>query len=613
MPEPLNEKLQEELQESSQSVNNTAEIIAKDKLDEQYVVQFVKDRFDKSKKQRQFLDLIWQQAYAYYNGNQDVAIDDIGQGLVPRNQDALYSRTEPYNMIHPIVNTKISLLNKYKYVPRAIAADGTDESRAKAQECTKLLKYISKAINFPEKLMESFLYTEVFGCAIFKTYWDTQGGWTIKTVKEKKPENEGHDENAKIELEAPKTWERQIKTGLVQTEVISPWEIYPASLQFPLREQEYIIHSVLLTPQEVYDRYGVWLNGSRNATLRMLATSTMLQSQFAGPTETGLIEIEDTVRIYEMWEAPSPSFPEGRLVTVAENTLLHYSSLPYTYEDGMPMLPFVVQKALPSDNFFGDSIIRQLVPLQDSLNDCSNEIMDYIDRIAVGVFTAVKGSIDNPQKYLNEGLPKGSIIEYYQGFNPPQMLNPASLPSDVFNMKATIIADMQRLSGLNELTMTASSSPYATGSVLQELARAADVRMSAQHERVRIAVANIGKQWLSLCKDFMIGAIFYDIINDDAMDSGQVTPDDIDCTEVVIEDEPELTLVARQQNLGALIQYGAFQPGAMTATALEMIFDLYDLGTSEKVEQYIQEVREQEKQAQQAQSQAMQQLQKGEQ
>jgi hypothetical protein len=607
----IRDKIFKKLQDAAEIADNNAKALIKDDDARSEIVELVVKRWEQSKNDRSYLDLVWQQAYSYYSGQQNVTIDETGVTLIPLRDQRQYDRMDVNNMIQPIIATKLSLLNRYSLEPRVIPVGDDEDDRAKALACTKLLKFIMKGQAMPDKMLTAYLYAEVFGSAIFKTYWDANAGNIVAEVEVPRPDHEGNEdptdnyEPNKADGGSPKKWTVPLKEGAPVIEVISPWEIYPEQVQKPLREQRWIIHSILMSSQDVYEKYGVWIEGTTNQTLRLIAGKEQFLYQLGG-NEVGLSSIPNSVRIYEMWEIPSPQYPEGRLVTIADKTLLHYGAMPYKAEDGTPCHPFDVYMAQFSDGFFGDSIVRQLIPLQDSLNDCSNKIMDYVDRVCVGSWLAPEGSALSLEGIMDDGIQSGTWIQYKQGLDQPHQVQNVSLPGEIFSMKRTLVEDMQRISGLNELTMTASSSPYASGSMLQELAKAADTRIGAQYTRGQVITTQYGSKCLSLCKQWMVGPRFYQIldIKGEALETGSISLDDIASTEVTVDDQPESTLVARQQNMATLIQYGVFQPGAFSASALELIFGLYEIGNGEEALKYINEVREQEKQAQQQQAQA---------
>ena len=83
-------------------------------------------------------------------------------------------------------------------------------------------------------------------------------------------------------------------------------------------------------------------------------------------------------------ENPSARNPQGVTAVIAAGRLVHFGKLPF---DQIPLSIFRSKEA--AGQFFGKSVIEELIPLQRAYNGCKNKIHDYISTLAANSFLDV--------------------------------------------------------------------------------------------------------------------------------------------------------------------------------------------------------------------------------
>lgn len=117
---------------------------------------------------------------------------------------------------------------------------------------------------------------------------------------------------------------------------------------------------------------------------------------------------ENAVLVIEKYEMPTSEYPDGRLIIVAGDKLVHVGSLPYINgTDGTRGYPFARQVCLENlGNFFGSSVVERIIPVQRAYNTVKNRKHEFMNRIAMGVLAVEDGSVDT-DVLEEEGLPPG--------------------------------------------------------------------------------------------------------------------------------------------------------------------------------------------------------------
>jgi hypothetical protein len=350
------------------------------------------------------------------------------------------------------------------------------------------------------------------------------------------------------------------------------------------------MHVLLLSPDEVLEKWGVIEEGTENETYKIVDTSDRSYGGAVSGRLYGKLlaveKIHNTVRVYEEWELPSRKYPSGRLIICTDNNLLYYGSLPDKLgEHGEYLLPFDVQYSLRTDGFFGKSIIERLIPVQRALNSNKNRIQDYLNRIAIGVLVTEEGSVPNIDEFLTSGIMPGDIIEYMVGRHAPRFMDVPSLPADIFRETSDLLEQIDRLSGVSQLAKQSTVSPsISAASAIAGLAEQDDTRIGLEGENAKAAYISFTKKALILYHhNVKYPRMVADIGKNDEFEISQFRGNELTSFDVEIMPEPEAadTMATRRQKIIDLWNSGILkdpETGTLTSAGRAKLLEAMQFG-----------------------------------
>ena len=117
-----------------------------------------------------------------------------------------------------------------------------------------------------------------------------------------------------------------------------PFEIFPEDIAITdIDRQSSIIHAKVLPVSEVKRLWGVDVNGEDVNVFSFNSLETAgTYGYCASIPKIASEKRENSVTVIEKYEAPTPNYPNGRLIIVAGDKLLHMGELPYL--NGKPNL-----------------------------------------------------------------------------------------------------------------------------------------------------------------------------------------------------------------------------------------------------------------------------------
>ena len=254
---------------------------------------------------------------------------------------------------------------------------------------------------------------------------------------------------------------------------------------------------------KVREMYGKELIGEDINVFTLNETAPSLSLNGAKRITGGMVH--DNVLVIERFEAPTEKFPNGRVVTVANNQILAIGELPYINgEEGRRVMPFVRQVSINQAGcFFGVSVIDRVIPLQRAYNAVKNRKHEYLNRLTMGVVAVEDGSVDT-DALIEDGLSPGKVLVYRQGSNPPRYMSNTSVPPDFSYEESRLEQEFVNISGISEFSRNSSTIDHnMSGVALELLVEQDETRLVTSAENIRRAVKTIGKQIIRLFKQFV--------------------------------------------------------------------------------------------------------------
>jgi hypothetical protein len=554
----------------------------------------LKKRFDKRRSERRYLELRWRLWSAFYRGDQFSDINPDTWDIEEIPLWAEYEERNVFNQIGPTIDTQLAEMNKRKNNMRVTPASSSSKDKASANVADRIISSMRRGLDLSERRDQGNMMCLILGSCVWKTVWDSSAGKTVAYIESPMdeeelatiPQDRYIDMMRMGNMDLLKTM--AVHEGDVDMLAVSPFEIYPENLNVPCSNNRRIMQVRLLSPDEVFEKWGVMEEGSDNQTYKISST----QFPYAGGAFTrsysmmvGMETVKNTVRVYEEWEMPSARYPNGRLMIGTDNHLLHYGPLPDRMgKDGNYALPFDVQQAVRTDGFFGMSIIDRLIDPQRALNANKNRIQDYLNRLAIGNLVYEQGSIaeDTLWDFDNGGIMPGDRIPYQQGMDKPFFMQTPPLPPDIYNETKNLQDDINTLAGVSALAKTSTVAPAIdAASAIAGLADQDDTRIGLMVENAQAAYISSTRKALLLYSQNvkyprMVGALG----KDEALDVAEFIGSDLTSFDIRIESEPSAadTIQARTQNILQMLNAGLFNDTSMTPETREAIFGMLDMG-----------------------------------
>ena len=532
---------------------------------EQEIVSAVLEDFKKRQEARRPVELNWRLNMNFVIGNQFSEISPRGD-VEEYGRQYFWQCREVYNHIAPILETRLSKLARVKAQASVRPASPDDADRASAEVATKLIRAVSADNGFSALMSEANVWSEVTGSAFYKVTWDTQKGMAL-------------------------TADGTLREGDVKITVCPPFEIFPENIAVAeLDAQPSLMHVKVMGVGDVFRIWGKRVEG-RTLNVFSFENADVLGGLGYHATVPKMVTEarEDAALVIEKYEMPSESHPEGRLIIVAGETLVHDGPLPYINgEDGTRGYPFAKQVCLESlGNFFGGSVVERIIPVQRAYNAVKNRKHEFMNRIAMGVLAVEDGSVDT-DALEEEGLPPGKILVYRQGSAPPVMLNAGQVPAEFGREEEKLLNEFVMISGVSEVT-TYSQVPsnVASGTAISLLLEHDDTRISLTADSLREAVKRIGRHIIRLYKQFADAPRMKRVVGEGGeVEVMQFRSGDLGSEDVTFDTENEIedSLSTRRAMVYDLLGLGLFadENGIIPARTKTKLLEILGFGNWEQ-------------------------------
>ncbi len=492
---------------------------------EEDVVAFIKGELERRKEDRRGFELQWRLNSNFLLGHQNCDINPYRSEVEDRDVVHEYMQRACYNRIAPIIDTRLANLENMHFDMTVNPATNEIDDYEKACISTKILSYLKNATDFDTVRRTLVSWSEMCGSAFIMSWWDRDAGEAIGNAEHK-------DEQGNTVIS-------ELHEGDVKYGILTPYEVYPDSINIQsVAEQDSVIVEQVMKSERVYELYGVKIDGGDVATYSLMHTEGA--GGFGYPnTDVSLSPYisEDSVKVISYFERKSKRHPNGRLIICASDKVLFYGELPY---DEIPIVALKC-KDIPGQ-FFGRSVIEELIPLQRAYNGCKNKIHDYIRTLASNPLLVPEGSIDDIEALVECGTAPGTIIEYDADRGKPSPLIFQSISSEVREECDDIVREMEYIAGVSQL-MVAGSRPagLTSGTAIERLQRIDNTRLSLTADRIRAAVRELALTWLKIYKRHARTCRLLSIAGQNEMASVFTwTGEDINSYDIVFDTDNEL-------------------------------------------------------------------------
>lgn len=398
-------------------------------FEEDLVSEVIED-FKRRQQERKSFETQWELNMNFLMGNQYCCVGPSGE-VEEFEKQFYWQEREVYNHIAPVVEARLAKLLSLKPNMTVVPASGDDRDVKTAKLSKKIVDAVYNKLCVSGIISEANNWSEVCGTSFYKITWNSEKGSVIS-----------QDENGKF------------YNGEVDVTVCPPFEIYPESSSCSdINSCKSLIHAKAYHVDDIKKIWGVDVKGEDIDVFTLDNVQAIGGYGYFGNVSKVVNGVRNNYAIViEKYEMPSVDFPNGRLIIVAGDKLVHLSELPYINgNDGERSFPFIKQTCIEHPGcFWGSSIIERLIPIQRSFNTLKNRKHEFMNRLSMGVLTVEDGSVDM-DNLEDDGLSPGKVLVYRQGATPPKFMNFDRVPVDFTTEENMLLNEFTYVSGVSDL------------------------------------------------------------------------------------------------------------------------------------------------------------------
>lgn len=524
----------------AENTNNEADIVDVDEdgksLFKDDIIRQVLDKLEARRQERSILEQQWTLNANFLVGNQYCEINTYRGEIEQLEPVYDWLEREAFNQIAPLVETRVANLKKINFMMKVRPATNELSDYAKAEVSTNVLQYTQKVSDFETKKNTAIHWNEICGNCFWLSWWDKDKGEKFATETVVDTDAEGNTRKREVAF-----YQGDIDYGL-----ITPYELYPESIfKQTVEAQRSIILEQVKSVEDIYDLYGIKVAGTTVDTFELTPVASGGGFGYENTVVTlGHRKLDNAQKVITYFERPSKHKPNGQMIIIIGDTeLVYYGDLPYNQ---IPIVQCVCREV--AGQFFGKSVIEDLIPRQRAYNGCLNRIHEFIKRIAIGNLLVEEGSIDIEMQEEN-GLAPGAILVYRNGTNPPKPVENGQLPAEIMAERHNLKTDMEYVAGTSQLMVNgATPAGVTSGTAISNLMEIDNTRLSLTGDHIRNAVRKLAIMWLDIYKRYATTRRIVNYVgNNDIAKALVWCNDDINSYDVEYTTENELLMSEEAQ------------------------------------------------------------------
>jgi hypothetical protein len=562
------------------------------------LADFVNKELDRRRNERKPYELQWRLNMEFLNGNQYLDIDSETMSIMDVPRLYWYQEREVYNMIATIVETRIARLSRAKPIMKVRPASSDQNDISSAKVSSMLLTSTWHDEDMDRKYEKYIGWLETTGTAFFKPIWNKDKGRILQEDQgEKDPAEIAQEIETKSDGQLDPTYDDPfqstqqrmvLREGDIETEVVSPFEMYPDNSHGDFSDTRSVIHCRAFHVNDIEDWWGEKVDEEKVDVITLQGSNSGMGGlgYGVGSFRYTSQSLKEHALLKEYYELPSKRFPFGRMIVVAGNKTLYAGVLPYKVgDDGEPSFPFIRAVSIPIvGSFWGKSVIERCIPIQRRYNALRNRKAEYLNLVTIGQWYSPDGVVEDESVLNNE---PGNIIRYRNignGVRPEPVQYP-SLPQSFENEGETLMQEFTAVSGVSELSrFSEAPSGVKSGVALSIAGEQDDTRIGLTANQLEISSVELGKQWLRLYRQFaQEPRIIRYVGNSSDIDVLYWEASDLRSDDVIIDNSSALaeTPSQRRQMVFDLMQTGIFnrpETNPFSSEGVRKILEMLEFG-----------------------------------
>jgi len=284
------------------------------------------------------------------------------------------------------------------------------------------------------------------------------------------------------------------KFGEISPKLINPKNFFIDPMAETLQEGEYCIWADYINTNLLKQKFP---EKKEMITSEGIDTAYSGGKQIEGGTPSKTLVFVAFVKDYSLDEEDKPKYKNGRMVTYTKSCILDDKKNPY--DDGK--FPFVMYTAI-DDGFsiWGEGVVKQLIPLQEAVNDLNNQVIDNAKMTANMQWIIDKNAGIEKGKLTNR---PGLIIRKNPGTEVRRDA-PPPMPSYVGDKIMELKRDMETISGIHDVTQGRRPAGITAAAAIEKLQEAGQGRIRLMVKRFERFISELGQMEYSRMKQFWV-------------------------------------------------------------------------------------------------------------
>jgi len=440
--------------------------------DKTVLVSEIKEKYQSFKDERTPHEKIWQQNLAFLLGKHWLKWDSVSNTYsdVTQNNTLLKKRKNSIrltsNLILPGFRLLHAKLAKIKPILNVVPERSMDERNiSAAQVGDVVLKAIWRDLKMQQILQYRDILRLCFGYAFLEPYLNVEKGDVVD--------------------------EEGVRTGEVDCDVLSPFDVY-----LPKVELNSGINCLIKAKIRSVDYINQKYDADVKEDMELEVSSVQNQiNALMGKSE--LVKPKGRALLLEYWEEESKSYPDGRLVAIANERLLSNDVIPPEYKGRIGIRKFDFFQVPLS--IYTQGCVEQAISPQKEYNYSISNIVEFMKRMTKGKIKVPTGA----QMITEYDDENGQILKFNpQGGQGPEQMPLASIPGYVFRDLQRKKIDLQDIIGMHDVSMAKPPKGVKSGKAIFFLQEQDDTQLGPILARDEEELAVVGEMFLDIVEKY---------------------------------------------------------------------------------------------------------------
>lgn len=273
------------------------------------------------------------------------------------------------------------------------------------------------------------------------------------------------------------------------------FDVVPDPLCTNWQDARFIIKSCKKPVTYIKQKYGIKTISSDNREAGSEYKELLENEKFsrAGTKSTEDLETALIFEIYLKWVEGEKT--KIRIITCVQDQVLKVQNPSYRR---YPFFPYYLEKE--ANCLYPDAWIKDLIPLNKSLDKSISQVEAYIQRMLAGKYL-IKQGVE-----VSSITDRGAEKIYYKGSTPPVQQNLQPLPEAPFAYINTLERLIEELGGVREASLGRIPSSLQSGKAVEALQAADASTVSEPVENLELMLSQVAEFILEIISDYQIAS-----------------------------------------------------------------------------------------------------------